>query len=78
MRHGRKSKSKRIDGYKRHVATDLDSQAILACSITPANIPEHEALPELKSDIDAQGIRFGEAHFDRGYMGSEADAILIS
>jgi hypothetical protein len=70
MRHGRKSKSKRIDGYKRHVATDLDSQAILACSITPANIPEHEALPELKSDIDAQGIRFGEAHFDRGYMGS--------
>lgn len=70
MRHGRKSKSKRIDGYKRHVATDLDSRAILACSITPANIAEHEALPELKSDIDAQGIRFSEAHFDRGYMGS--------
>ena len=70
MRHGRKSKSKRIDGYKRHVATDLDSRAILACSVTPANIPEHEALPELKSDIDAQGVRFREAHFDRGYMGS--------
>jgi hypothetical protein len=70
MRHGRKSKSKRIDGYKRHVATDLDSRAILACSVTPANVPEHEALPELKSDIDAQGIRFREAHFDRGYMGS--------
>ncbi len=72
MRHGRKSKSKRIDGYKRHVATDLDSRAILACSITPANIPEHEALPELKSDIDAQGVRFREAHFDRGYMGSSS------
>jgi len=70
MRHGRKSKSKRIDGYKRHVATDLDSKAILACRVTPANRPEHEALPELKSDIDAQGIRLIEAHFDRGYMGS--------
>jgi len=70
MRHGRKSKSKRIDGYKRHVATDLKSKAILACSVTPANRPEHEAFPELKSDIDAQGIRFKEAHFDRGYMGS--------
>ena len=70
MRHGRKSKSKRIDGYKRHVATDLKSSAILACAITPANRPEHEALPELKSDIDAQGIRFAQAHFDRGYMGS--------
>lgn len=70
MRHGRKSRSKRIDGYKRHVATDLDSQAILACAVTPANQPEHEALPQLKSDIAAQHIRFREAHFDRGYMGS--------
>jgi len=70
MRHGRKTKSKRIDGYKRHVATDLASTAILACSVTPANRPEHEAFPELKADIDAQGIRFAEAHFDRGYMAS--------
>lgn len=70
MRHGRKSKSKRIDGYKRHVATDLDSQTIVACAVTPANRPEHEALPQLAADIDAQGIRVAEAHFDRGYMGS--------
>lgn len=70
MRHGRKSKSKRIDGYKRHVATDLGSKAILACAVTPANQPEHEALPKLKSDIDAQSIQFSEFHFDRGYMGS--------
>jgi hypothetical protein len=78
MRHGRKSKSKRIDGYKRHVATDLKSTAILACSVTPANRPEHEALPEMKSDIDAQGIRFAEAHFDRAYMGSPAVAVLVA
>jgi Transposase domain (DUF772) len=44
MRHGRKSKSKRIDGYKRHIATDLDSQAILAGAATSANRPDNEAL----------------------------------
>ena len=78
MRHGRKSKSKRIDGYKRHIAADLDSRAILACSLTPANRPEHEALPELKADLDGQGIRFAEAHFDRGYMGSPAVAEIAA
>lgn len=70
MRHGRKSKSKTIRGYKRHVAEDLDSQTIVACAVTPANQPEHEALPKLKSDIAVQSIRFGEIHIDRGYMGS--------
>ena len=72
MRHGRKSKSKRIDGYKRHVATDLDRKAIVAAALTPANQPEHEALPLLKADIDAQGIHIVEAHFDRAYMASPA------
>lgn len=74
MRHGRKSKSKRIDGYKRHAATDLDSQAILACVVTPANQPEHEAAPRLKLDIEAQNLRVVETHIDRGYMGSPAIA----
>jgi hypothetical protein len=70
MRHGRKSKSKRIDGYKRHVATDLDGKVIVAAAVTPANQPEHEALPMLKTDIDGQDLRIVEAHFDRAYMGS--------
>ncbi len=72
MRHGRKSKSKRIDGYKRHVATDLDGKEIVAAAVTPANQPEHEALPMLKADIEAQNSRIREAHFDRAYMGSPA------
>jgi len=72
MRHGRKTKSKRFNGYKRHVATDMASDAILACAMTPANHAEHEALAPLKADILRQGLRIGEAHFDRGYMGSEA------
>jgi hypothetical protein len=46
MRHGRKSKSKRFNGYKRHVAADIDTKLILACAVTPANRPEEEAAPE--------------------------------
>lgn len=70
MRHGRKSQSKSIKGFKRHVAADLESKAIVACAVTPANQPEREAFAPLKDDIDMQGIRFKEAHFDRAYMSS--------
>ncbi len=37
MRHGRKSRSVRVDGYKRHVVHDLDSGLVRAVGITPAN-----------------------------------------
>jgi len=70
MRHGRKSKSKRFTGYKRHIATDLDSDLILACAITPANRPEEEAAPTLKADLERQGRRIAEMHIDRGYIAS--------
>jgi hypothetical protein len=52
MRHGRKSKSKRFDGYKQHLAADLDSTLILAAAVTPANRPEEEATPALQADIE--------------------------
>ena len=40
MRHGRKSRSVRVDGYKRHVCHDLDTGLIRAVGLTPANAPE--------------------------------------
>jgi len=70
MRHGRKSKSKRFNGYKRHIATDLDSDLILAGAITPANRPEEEAAPELHADVKRQGFSIGELNIDRGYIAS--------
>ncbi len=77
MRHGRKSKSKRFNGYKRHIATDLDSDLILAGAITPANRPEDEAAPELKQDIAMQGRGIAELNIDRGYIASPlVDEIL--
>ena len=70
MRHGRKSKSKRFNGYKRHIATDLDSDLILAGAITPANRPEDEAAPVLQRDIEQMGRGIAELNIDRGYIAS--------
>jgi hypothetical protein len=70
MRHGRKSKSKRFNGYKEHIATDVDSDLILACEVTPANRPEEEATPRLTEDMQRQNVRIGELLIDRGYINS--------
>jgi hypothetical protein len=80
MRHGRKSKSKRFNGYKRHVAADLDTHLILACAITPANHPEAEAAPELVADIERSPRRreLGELHIDRGYVASPVVTEVIA
>jgi hypothetical protein len=70
MRHGRKSKTKLFNGYKRHIAADLDTDLILACAVTPANRPEAEAAPDLKADIERQGRAIWELYIDRGYIAS--------
>jgi hypothetical protein len=70
MRHGRKTKSKRFNGYKEHVVTDLDTSLILACEVTAANRPEDEATSQLEEDLKVQGIRIGELFVDRGYINS--------
>jgi hypothetical protein len=70
MRHGRESKTKLFNGYKRHIATDLDTDLIVACAVTPANRPEEEAAPDLKGDIERQGRAIWELYSDRGYIAS--------
>jgi hypothetical protein len=70
MRHGRKSKSKRFDGYKQHLAADLDRDLILAAAVTPANRPEAEAAPVLQQDVERQGFQIVELFIDRGYINS--------
>ena len=68
MRHGRKTKSKRFNGYKRHLAIDLDTLLILAIAVLPANRPEDEAAPGLVADITSQGLSIGALYIDRGYI----------
>lgn len=70
MRHGRKSRSKRFDGYKEHIARDLDFPAIVACAVTPANRPEEEGAAPMAEDIKRQRLRLVELHIDRAYVNS--------
>jgi hypothetical protein len=77
MRHGRKSRSKRFDGYKEHVARDLDVPAIVACAVTPANHPEEEGAIPIAQDIERQGFTIQEAHVDRAYVNSPVIAATL-
>jgi len=70
MRHGRKSSSYAFNGYKRHVATDLDTGLLVAVAITPANVPEMMAMPVLQDDFEHQHIAIRELFIDRGYIAS--------
>ena len=68
MRHGRKTRSVRIDGYKRHVLTDLDTELVPAVGVTPANVAEAQVADQVKADLDAQGLTLGELGIDRAYL----------
>ena len=70
MRHGRKSRSTLVDGYKRHVLTDLDSGLVPAVGITPANVPEAAVTDDIAADLAAQDKTLVELHIDRAYLAS--------
>jgi hypothetical protein len=70
MRHGRKSRSHKFNGFKRHLAVDLDTGLILACALAAANRPEHEAAEKLNDDIERQGLTVDALYIDRGYIAS--------
>jgi hypothetical protein len=68
MRHGRKSKSRRFNGYKRHAAIDLDTTLIVACALAAANRPEEEAAVDLEKDMTFLQRPIGGLYIDRGYI----------
>lgn len=70
MRHGRKSRSVRVDGYKRHVLHDLDTGLIRAAGLTPANMPEASVTEAISADLERQGTCLKELHIDRAYLSS--------
>jgi hypothetical protein len=70
MRHGRKSRSKAFNGYKRHIATLVDAPLVLAARALPANQPENEAVPMLLDDVEPHG-ELAELFIDRGYISND-------
>jgi hypothetical protein len=73
MRHGRKSRSKRIDGYKRHIV--VSNGLVLATAVEPANAPEHVAAERLLTAAKQHG-EVAIVDVDRGYLASPAVAAL--
>lgn len=69
MRHGRKSRSRVFNGYKRHIARELEHGLILAVAARPANEPEAEAAALMRPDVEVFGS-VAELHIDRGYLAS--------
>lgn len=67
MRHGRKSRSRVINGYKRHIV--IANRIILGTAVEPANRREHEPVPQLIEAARRHGA-IVSAHFDRGYLPS--------
>lgn len=70
MRHGRKSRSRRFDGYKRHVLRDLDTGLVRAVGITKANVPEASVTDAIANDLKTQQCKLVELHIDRAYLSS--------
>jgi hypothetical protein len=73
MRHGRKSKTKLFNGYKRHISVVHD--LILSTAVVPANIQEHQATPVLLERVEGHG-EIAVLDIDRGYLASEVVAKL--
>jgi hypothetical protein len=71
MRHGRKSRNQRFDGYKRHVLTDLDVGVVRAVGLTPANVPEAWVSDAISNDLLAQDVTLVELQIDRAYLSSK-------
>lgn len=69
MRHGRKSQSKRFNGYKRHLVAIGGTDLVAGALVLPANQPEHDALEPLLERVQQHGS-VSDLHIDRGYLGS--------
>jgi transposase len=67
MRHGRKTSSRRIDGYKTHLLTDHDSELVLGVSVTPANAPDGPEAAPLVEGARRAGVPVREVLGDTAY-----------
>lgn len=72
MRHGRKTTSAKIDGYKTHLlTTGTDGDLIAAVEVTGANVPDGVVMPQILKDADARGLRPEKLYGDTAYFNPE-------
>jgi hypothetical protein len=73
MRHGRKSRSVLVNGYKRHVLHDLDTNLIRAVGITPANVPEACVTEAISEDLKRQEVSLNPRIAQRDCCRAQSD-----
>jgi hypothetical protein len=72
MRHGRKSASKRFDGYKAAIVVDTDEPLITAVAVLAGNAPDAEGALELVEQTEANtGCAVDETMGDCAYGSGE-------
>jgi hypothetical protein len=67
MRHGHKTVSRRVDGYKAHVLSDHDNELVLGVAVTPANQPDGPEAAPLVAGARAAGVPVTEVLGDTAY-----------
>ena len=77
MRHGRKSKNKLFNGYKRHLMKIVGADITVAAEVLPANQPEQDAMAPLTDEAERHG-KLEVVLLDRGYLASPRIAELQS
>ena len=86
MRHGRKSSSKRFDGYKGAIGVDADSQIVTAVDVLPGNAHDSSDAEELTKETEKNTDSQVETVIGDGAYGSveqrieaeEAGRVLVS
>jgi transposase len=78
MRHGRKSASKRFDGYKAAVAVDTDEPLITAVAVLAGNAPDAEGALDLVEQTEANtGCAVDETMGDCAYGSGETRQAFV-
>ena len=68
MRHGRKSSSRRFDGYKVHITEAVESEFITGVTVTPGNQHDGEVAEKLTQQVQkrfgqAPSVLIGDSHY---------------
>jgi hypothetical protein len=79
MRHGRKSKSVRFDGFKGHVDVDVKTELLINVDVGPGNGPDDEfSLPMLEEAKNLYGIWPSKVYVDCAYGSGDSRAAFQS
>jgi transposase/IS5 family transposase len=71
MRHGHKSRNRTWEGYKAHISVTSKSEFVTAVHVSPANVQDSEAAPELLKAQQRAGLSPAAFVGDMAYSAAE-------